>query len=49
MGSVILRLDIWLLPVTLGSNRRYLRQETDFYPGVILGYYLLCCECFHTY
>jgi hypothetical protein len=49
MGSIILRLDIWLLSVTLGSNRRYLRKEADFYSGVFLGYHLLCRQCFHTY
>lgn len=49
MGSIILRLDIWLFLVTLGPDRRYLWKETDFHPGVFLGYYLLCCQCFHTH
>ena len=41
MGCFILRLDIWLLSTTLGTNSRYLRQETYLYPGVFLGNDLL--------
>jgi hypothetical protein len=41
MGCFVLCLDIWLLSATLGTNSRYLRQETYLYPGVFLGYDLL--------